>query len=139
MTTLDLSCSGQTCILLLLTPNMHACLKNSTNWESCQYGKINLFFNPEEGDFLTTRITCRSKLSLHERNIFFCCRSFITLSEEIAQSTVYHHLISTPVKIILVIQAFLLFLTGQVYILCKQSQNRSDSKYEREIICHFIK
>ncbi len=47
-------------ILLLLTPNMHAFFNILTNWESFQYAKITLFFNPEEGDFLTTCVTCGS-------------------------------------------------------------------------------
>ncbi len=42
--------------LLLSTPNIHAYLNNSTKLERYLYGKINLFFNPEEGDFLTTRV-----------------------------------------------------------------------------------
>ena len=42
--------------LLLLIPNMHAYLNKSTKWEGYLYGKITLFFNPEEGDFLTTGV-----------------------------------------------------------------------------------
>ena len=42
--------------LLLLTPNMHEHPNNSPNWERFQCGKIALFFNPEEGDFLATRV-----------------------------------------------------------------------------------
>ncbi len=45
--------------LLLLTPNMHTFFNISTNGGSFQYAKITLFFNPEEGDFLTTRVTYR--------------------------------------------------------------------------------
>ncbi len=43
--------------LLLMTPNMHAFFNISTNWGGFRYAKITLFFNPEEGDFLTTRVT----------------------------------------------------------------------------------
>ncbi len=43
--------------LVLLTPNMHAFFNISTNWGSFHYAKITLFSNPEEGDFLTTRVT----------------------------------------------------------------------------------
>ncbi len=42
--------------LLLLTPNMHAYLNNSTTCKRFQHRKITLFFNPEEGNFLTTRV-----------------------------------------------------------------------------------
>ena len=41
-------------IIASLTPNMPAYLNNSTKWEGNLCGKITLFFNPEEGDFLTT-------------------------------------------------------------------------------------
>ena len=44
--------------LLLLTPNIHAYLNNSTKLQGNLYGKITLFFNPEEGDFLTTCVIC---------------------------------------------------------------------------------
>ena len=35
----------------------HACVPQLlAKWETYQYGKITLFFNLEEGDFLTTRV-----------------------------------------------------------------------------------
>ena len=36
----------------------YAYLNNSTKWEGYLCGEITLFFNPEEGDFLTTRVNC---------------------------------------------------------------------------------
>ena len=42
--------------LLLLTPNMPAFFNISTYGGSFQYAKITLFLNPQEGDFLTTRV-----------------------------------------------------------------------------------
>ncbi len=45
--------------LLLLTPHMHAYLNNSTKSEGYLCGKITLFVNPEEGEFLATHIICQ--------------------------------------------------------------------------------
>ncbi len=56
--------------LVLLTPNIHAFFNISTNWGSFQYAKITLFFNPEEGDFLTTRI----KYLLKNRVVTLICK-----------------------------------------------------------------
>ncbi len=63
--------------LFLLTPNMHAFFNISTYWGSFQDAKITLFFNPEEGDFLTTRVSCAfhlgNKLSARLRTVNFFC------------------------------------------------------------------
>ena len=52
----------------------YACIPQPlANWESCQYGKISLFFNPEEGDFLTTLVILAygSKVKYLFRHLFF--------------------------------------------------------------------
>ncbi len=51
---------------------MHAYLNNSTKWEGYLYGKIALILNPEEDDFLTTRLIMKKKIISHDKPCMNC-------------------------------------------------------------------